>query len=325
MNHATPIHIVTVTPNPAIDRTIEVDRLRPGHVHRVLSDQTHIGGKGNNVASLLSVPRNRGDTKIAATGFLGKENAALFEEHYKKHSTANHCVGVMGETRTNIKVIEAQSRQTTDLNASGFHVDEHDVKQLFTTLDQLAQDAAANSWIVLAGSLPTGCPTTFYRDAVALIKSHNCNVLLDTSSEALRLGIQSAPTVIKPNAAEASELAGINITDADSAKHAAQAIQQIANIRTIIISLGEQGALFFHNGIAFVATPPPLTPASTVGAGDAMVAGFIASQLLEHDLRTAAANATAFSAGKLMRIEMRLPPQAQIEAMATQVDVRELK
>jgi 1-phosphofructokinase len=288
------VDAITVTANPAVDQTIWVPGFRAGEVNRVAREQVTAGGKGVNVAAFLAafgVP-------VFATGFLGRANAGLFEAFFEQKQIPYAFVPVDGTTRTGIKIVDQVANATTDINFSGFHVGEGDLRALE---DTLAEVVAPGRWVVLAGSLPAGAPASTYRRLITLVRGRGGRVALDTSGPALREAVWARPDLVKPNREELEELSGRPLPDREALKKAAADLTRVG-VGTVVVSLGADGALFARDGDAAFVTPPPVRVASTVGAGDAMLAGSIASILGMLDLAEMAALATAFSAVAITQV-----------------------
>jgi 1-phosphofructokinase len=306
------VDVITVTANPAVDQTIWVPGFRSGEVNRVVREQVTAGGKGVNVAAFLAafgVP-------VFATGFLGRPNAGLFKDFFEQKQIPYEFVAVNGTTRTGIKIVDEVASATTDINYSGFQVDEDDLRALE---DVLAAVVVPGRWVVLAGSLPAGAPATTYRRLVALVRERNGHVAIDTSGPALREAVAAKPDLVKPNREELEELSGRPLPDRAALIDAADDLAR-AGVGTVIVSLGADGALFTRDGDAAFAAAPPVRVASTVGAGDAMVAGTIAGILRALGLADIAALATAFSAVAITQIGPHLDRSA-IEETARAVSV----
>ena len=285
---------VTVTANPAADHTVWIPGFRAGEVNRVVRDELSPGGKGVNVAAFLAAA----GLSVAATGFLGTENAGLFERFFDETGIAPCFVPVAGATRTGIKIVDVEAGTTTDLNFPGFEVDEAQLRALETRVAELA---APGRWVVLAGSLPPGAPPDTYRRLTEVVHDGGGLVAVDTSGPALQGALAAQPDLVKPNRAELEDLTGRALPDRAALRAAASALAG-GGPSTIVVSDGAQGALFLRHGEAVFATPPPVQVASTVGAGDAMVAGTVVAILRGLALGELAALATAFSAVAISRV-----------------------
>ncbi|HEY8965729.1 MAG TPA: 1-phosphofructokinase family hexose kinase, partial [Candidatus Methylacidiphilales bacterium] len=258
---------VTVTLNPAVDVTITLPGFRQGHVNRAESLVSCPGGKGVNVAATLA---DYG-LHLAATGFLGKENSALFVDHFVEKRIADYFYTVPGQTRSGIKIVDPVRRETTDVNLPGAAIGSTEFFRLRGLLRKL--DAA---WFVLSGSLPPGAPADAYAVLLKDLKARGVQVALDASGDALRQALAEPPAVLKPNLAELGELVGERLETPDDAVDAARLLLA-DGVGTVAVSMGEQGACFVSREEAVIAVPPPVTVHSTVGAGDAMVAGIVAA------------------------------------------------
>lgn len=307
--------IVTVTLNASIDQTARIANFTAGEVNRVAWEQSDAGGKGVNVASFLA---DFGHT-IAVTGVLGADNQQLFLRLFAEKGLADRFVRVPGHTRVNVKVVDDARHQVTDINFPGITVSPEDIDAVCTEIKALADDGA--KVFVLSGSLPAGAAATTYCDIAAHMKDHRRRVVLDTSGDALAHAITATPNVIKPNIDELSEFVGHPLTDEPSIVAAARDLI-VGGIELVAVSMGGRGAIFVTADGAIHALPPPVQIRSTVGAGDAMVAGIIHAGLQHLDLEECARLATAFALGALGEIGPRLPPRDVIEAFRDQVTTR---
>lgn len=309
------VEVVTVTPNPAIDQTVWIPGFRAGAVNRVVREERSAGGKGVNVASALA----RFGVPVAATGLLGTENAALFAAFLAEERIGDAFVRVPGSTRTGVKISDPEAGTTTDINFPGLAI----APDALAALEAAVADAVVpGRWIVLAGSLPRGVPDTVYRDLARVVHERGGLVALDSSGPALAAALGEAPELIKPNREELEELTGRDLADRDAVIAAARVLVD-AGVETVVVSLGADGALFVRAGEAVFAAPPPVTVASTVGAGDAMVAGTLAGLLRGLELDEVAALATAFSAVTVTRVGPHLDPDA-VRETAKSVSVQRL-
>ena len=308
------VDVVTVTLNPAIDQTVTIPEFAAGKVNRVQHVRSDPGGKGVNVAHILA---DYGHT-VAVTGFLGAENAAPFEALFARKQIADHFVRIAGQTRVGIKIADPVLRQTTDINFPGQAPTPSDVARLYRSLD-----AVHGRWAVLGGSLPPSVDATIYRDLVTALKASGSSVALDTSGAALRYALEAAPEVIKPNIHELEDLVGAQLTTPGAIVEAAHSLID-RGIRLVAISMGSAGACFVDNTTVVMARPPAVEVRSTVGAGDAMVAGIVAGQLRNMPLPTCARLATAFSLDAISHIGSGLSSPGAVEAGMQQVTVEEL-
>ena len=317
--HNSPPRVVAVALNPALDHTLEVDHLRVGEVNRTLRMQVDVGGKGINVASCLA---DFGVT-CAVTGQIGRENAAPFELLFNAKGIDNRFFYLDGLTRINTKVVDRTSGETTDINMPGPALSSDAIQTLFDQLlTRIENLLTPGSWVVLSGSLPPLWPADTYQRLMAHVHRLGAKVLLDASGSALAAGVGAAPDIIKPNRAELSELMGRTLSDIPSVIAAARELLARPNApQTVIVSMGSDGALFVNRLEALLAHPIPTPLISTVGAGDAMVAGIVAAQIAELALADCARLATAFSASKLARLGPHLPSPDTVRALALTVQI----
>ncbi len=298
---------LTITLNPAIDRTITIPNFAAGKVNRVQGEYLNAGGKGVNVASSLADAGHG----VAVTGFLGRENAAVFERHFTQKRIADHFVRLDGETRVGIKITDPVRKETTDVNFPGVEPLPSDMTALRATIDQIDAE-----WFVIAGSLPPGVAATACRELTESIKARDRKVALDTSGETLNHAIEAIPTFIKPNIHELEGLVGRALSSRNDVVSAAKELLA-RGIKTVVVSMGHEGACFVDaEGIVF-AVPPNVEVRSTVGAGDAMVAGVISAKLRKLALPEIARVSTAFSVRAIGKLE----GDVSVEALSQQVKV----
>jgi 1-phosphofructokinase len=306
--------IATVSLNPAIDQTALVPDFAAGAVNRVEREQSDAGGKGVNVASFLA----QFGLSVAVTGILGENNIEPFVRLFSEKGIDDRFVRLPGLTRVNVKIVDERQDRVTDINFPGLAVGDGDLARLDAAIDALAADTG---WFVLSGSVPAGVPDTVYAELVTNLKKRGKTVVLDASGPPFAAAIGTGPDVIKPNIEELQELVGRNLaTHGDIVAAAKQLIDQ--GIGLVAVSMGPDGALFVERDAAVLAVPPNITVKSTVGAGDAMVAGIVTGTLRGLDLSDRARLATAFSLGALGEIGPRLPPPDVVESFVPRVRIQ---
>jgi 1-phosphofructokinase len=307
--------IATVTLNPAIDQTVRVNNFQPNKVNRAQTLKFDASGKGVNVASFLS---DYGyDT--AVTGYLGQENASIFEQFFGRKGIDDYFVRIPGSTRINVKVVDEVNQQTTDINTPGQSPPQEAVNTLFERIEQLANSC---DWFVLSGSLPPDVPAEIYATIITRLKAWKKRIILDTSAEALRRGIRAGPTIVKPNIDELKHLIGHALT---SEAEIQQAAHELLNDDTklVVVSMGKQGAMLVEQTRTLIAIPPEVKVKKTFGAGDAMVAGLVTAHIEGLSLADCARLATAFSVGVIAHLSYKLPPRDILLQYFQQVHVRE--
>lgn len=259
--------ILTVTLNPAIDRTIWVESLRPGELHRVRTSQSDAAGKGINVSKALK--GWGGETEVVAA--LGGETGGLIQRSLEADGLSGAFVTIMGESRINTKVVEGPTGRLTEFNEVGPQLTPADLDAVVGAVTGRLDDA---SWLVLSGSLPQGTPTDTYRRLIgaAREKRPGIPVALDSSEEALRHGIGAAPSLIKPNQDEMEELLGRPLGDKPGEWKKAVDEVKAMGVDRVVLSLAAEGALFAADEGCFWAKSKPVKVASPTGCGDTLLA-----------------------------------------------------
>lgn len=306
--------VVTVTLNPALDRTVEVEGLRVGGTNRAAVVRVDPGGKGLNVAR---VARRLG-LRAIALGFVGEENSHVFHRVLAREDVEDRLLEVPGETRTNLKVLDRLTGTETEINDTGFRVAPEYLERLVARLDETLEGCGA---LVVTGSLPPGVPADFYGRLIGRARQAGVLTVLDASGEALLRGLEAGPGAVKPNRAELEEVAGAPLDDLNAVHEAAKGLR-VAGAGWVLVSLGAEGALLVTPEGSWYGAAPPVTAGSTVGAGDSMVAamvhGFLTGLAPQEILRRAlaAGAATAVLPGT------QLCTASGVDEMAASVTVR---
>jgi 1-phosphofructokinase len=307
--------VVTVTLNPAIDQTLRIPGFAVGWVNRVADSRSDAGGKGVNVASILSdlgVP-------VLAAGFLGRDNAALFETFFARKGIEDRFVRIAGSTRVGIKIVDGH--QTTDINFPGLTPKRDEIEEL---LERIAALAEPDRWFVLAGSVPAGVADDIYASLIDSIHERGGRVVLDTSGRPLHKALASRPEVMKPNVDELSELAGRPFDGLASVRDAGASLLD-RGIQRVVVSMGGDGAVFVDRDQSLLARPPKVTVRSTVGAGDAMVGGLVAGMMRGLPLDDLARLATACGAYAVTRVGSGITDRGEHQKLMNQVEIERLE
>ena len=267
--------IVTLTPNPSIDRTVNVPALLVGAVNRVRDVRQDPGGKGVNVSRALA--QHQADT-VAVMPLGGAEGDMLARLLQQAHVPLQQ-VTIEGQTRINLTVAGADG-VTTKINEPGPHLPAATVEELIRT----TVAAADGGWILGAGSLSAGMDETFYARLVATAHEAGASIAIDSSGEAMRHAVASGPDLIKPNHHELGEMVGRTLTTLGAVIEAAQQVRAEHRIAHVVVSLGGSGAIAVSPEGVLYARAPKVKPVSTVGAGDALLAGFLLGQTRQASL-----------------------------------------
>jgi 1-phosphofructokinase len=314
--------IVTVTPNPSIDRTVALGTmLSRGAVHRVTSATNEPGGKGVNVARALTL------AGLDAVAVLPASDADPIVAALRASGVSFQCVPISGTVRTNLAITESDGT-TTKLNEPGAHLDEAALAALTRTVLERAERAA---WVVLSGSLPPGVPDHWYADVVARLASAPCQVAVDTSErplDALASAFgRAAPDVIKPNAEELAGLVGASPDELEDAAAQGDPVPVVAaattlierGANTVLVTLGAAGAVLVDPTGSWMAAPPPISPRSTVGAGDASLAGYVRAAVGGAEPPRRLQMAVAYGSAAAALPGSALPSPSQIDLNAVRV------
>uniref|UniRef100_A0AAU2V7L4 1-phosphofructokinase n=1 Tax=Streptomyces sp. NBC_00003 TaxID=2903608 RepID=A0AAU2V7L4_9ACTN len=262
------MNILTVTPNPSLDRTYEVSVLARGEVLRATGERVDPGGKGVNVSRAVAAAGHR----TVAVMPLGGAPGALVEELLGAEGIEVAPVPVGGHTRSNISVAEPDGT-LTKINAPGPQLTAAESELL---LDAVRKHSGRADWIACCGSLPRGLAPQWYADLVARAHAAGAKVALDTSGPSLIAALRERPDVVKPNAEELAQAVGRPLATIGDAVKAAEEVRELG-AGAVLASLGADGQLLVTASGTYFASAPVETVRSNVGAGDASLAGFLAA------------------------------------------------
>jgi 1-phosphofructokinase len=295
--------IVTVTLNPSLDRTIELERLARGSVQRVTAARLDPGGKGVNVARALLANGVPARAVLPIAGVEGEQLVGLL-----RHEGVDVAVvPVPGHTRSNITIAEADG-MVTKLNEPGASLCAEDLEAL---AKKVLAAAAPDTWVVLCGSLPPGLRTEAYATLTYRFVAAGLRVAVDTSGPAFRAAVAAGPELVKPNVEELAEAVGHPLRSRSAVVAAARDLQDLG-ARTVLVSLGAAGAILVEES-AVAGESPVDEPRSTVGAGDAFLAGFLAGRYQGANPREAFAEALAWGAAAVQLPGTRMPGPTDID------------
>jgi 6-phosphofructokinase 2 len=307
--------IYTITLNPALDRTLWIERVRDDVSNRILEEKSFAGGKSIDVSKVL---KNFGVDNVAL-GFVGGFAGRELEGRLLNEGIQTDFVRVFGETRTNIIIHEKETGKQIAFNARGPEITASELMQFIEQLETLP---CANL-VAIGGSMPPGVSPEICRKIITLMKRCQAKVVLDVDGEALRQGIKALPNVIKPNIHELSELAGRELKDMDEILAAARKINR-QGVEIILVSMGAKGIMLVAEGQEYLAVPPAVKVEGTIGAGDSSVAGFINGLVKGHDLLECLIYATAAGTATTLRQGTALCKKEDFERLVPQVKVKVL-
>ena len=307
--------VLTVTLNPALDLTVRLPSLRLGEVNRSDSLQVHAAGKGLNVAQVLADLGHQ----LTVTGFLGEGNPQAFEQLFAARGFADEFVRVAGDTRSNLKLAEADGR-VTDINGPGLAVSEAQCDELLARLERLVPD---HDLVIVAGSLPRGIEVQWFVELLQRLKRLGARVSLDTSGAALREGLAATPWLIKPNEEELGEARGVALDDSSAIAAEARRLQA-EGIAHVVVSQGAHGVSWFSPNAALHANPPKVRVVSTVGAGDSLLAGMLHGLLEGWPAERTLTHATAIAAQAVGQVGFGITDTAQLAELEAAIRLQPL-
>jgi len=301
--------IITVTPNAAIDKTLTVPNFQTGFRHRASESLTLPGGKGVNVARAL---KNLGQP-VVVTGLVGGRAGQQIVEGLMRENVLNDVVHIAGESRTSTVVVDPTTMSQTEVIEYGPIVTEQELEALLEKIEYLAKGASV---VVLAGSLPRKVPEDFYATAMQRLRRYRCYLVLDSYGAPLRHGVRARPHLVTPNLREAEDLVGHEFHDEQDIVDATAAICELG-ARNVLIKTTHGCVARFTRGRrsdVYQASIKELeATVSTVGSGDAFLAGFLDARMSRRELpdclraalAAGAANTQLFGAGVLDAADAR--------------------
>lgn len=305
--------IITVTLNPAIDKTAQVEQMVPNGLNRLNNIILDVGGKGINVSKAI---KELGGKSIC-TGFVAGSNGKWIEEKLDSLGLDYKFHHVQGNTRINLKVLD-RDMNLTELNDTGDQISENDLRYLKADLLDMV---SANDIVVLAGSVPAGVPTTIYQELITLLKEKGAKVVMDADGELFTNGIEAGPTLIKPNKYELCKYFGLSedVSDVELVSHAKKLLYK--GIETVVISLGSKGAIFITNEETAYVPGLDIIAHSAVGAGDSMVGALTYGISEGLELIPLIKLAVATSAGAVMTKGTKAPNRSVVEMLMKEVEI----
>lgn len=301
--------IYTLTLNPSVDYIVQLEEFHPGELNRSSREDKFPGGKGINVSRVLNVM----GVPSKSLGFIGGFTGKYIEDYLQNESIFTDFVQVKEDTRINIKV---RTEKETEINAKGPSIQQADFDALKEKIKKLTREDV----LVLAGSIPSTLPKTTYEELVKICAENGAGFVVDAEGELLMKVLPYSPFLIKPNHHELGEIFEAEITTCEEAIYYGKKLVE-KGAQNVIVSLAGSGAVFINKETVLVANVPVGEVKSSVGAGDSMVAGFLAKYGESGDFdaafqySVASGSATAFSIGlctldkvEQLRHEVKIQP-----------------
>jgi 1-phosphofructokinase family hexose kinase len=312
--------IVTVTLNAALDRTVTVPNFQRGQRHRASQGLTLAGGKGINIARALK----RLGVPVVATGLAGGRTGTRIVEELTAEAILNDFVRIADESRTTTAVVDPTSGSYTEIVEWGPHVEPEELDMLMEKLHYLANGADA---VVFAGSLPRGVAESFYAEAIRHLRRRGVQSVVDSEGEPLQLATEAEPFLVSPNQREAEALAGQEFSDDEDFLMALDAIAEMGAQNVFITyESGCVGRFREERKVRrFRAFAPRLEALAAVGAGDTLLAGFMAARV--EGRTTEEALRAAVAAGSVSTLEVGAGrfDLREVARLAADVRVEELE
>jgi 1-phosphofructokinase/tagatose 6-phosphate kinase len=312
--------IITVTLNAAIDRTLDVPNFRLGRRHRSVEQTTFPGGKGVNVARALK----RLDQPVIATGFVGGQTGTRIVEGLTSESVPNDFVRIAEESRTNTAIVEPTTGEQTEVNEPGPHVGELELELFTEKLMYLAQGAQV---VVFAGSLPRGASPEVYGRLVRELGKKGLTTIVDTDGEPLRQAVRAEPSVVAPNVLEAEELVGHEFNDDEDRVIAVREMVQLGAEEAIMTVGDGCFAQVLVDGAPrlYRIRVEPRPARSTIGSGDAFLAGYVACRYTGSAAEECLRFAVACGAESTEHLGAGVLDPAKVERVRAEVEVEPLE
>jgi 1-phosphofructokinase family hexose kinase len=307
--------IVTLTMNPAIDRTIAVDRLAFDDRAYILSSKDSPGGRGINAARVI---HSFGGAALAVIP-AGGDRGARFEHYMVDCGFPITCVPIRNDIRLNLTIVDRHGL-TIKLNEIGPRLDRGEISSVEGTVDAQLEGA---DWLMLCGSLPPGVPSDFYAQLIARARRRNVKTLLDTDGEALAQGIEAGPTIVTPNQQEAERLLNTVLLTRTQSIAAARRIESLG-AESVVLSLASRGAIGLAKDLMWEAIPPRVDAISPIGAGDAMAAAVLWSLQAGEEFREALKWGVAAGTASAKLPGMSFASLDQTREMRAEVELRQV-
>ncbi len=305
--------IVTVTMNPALDKTANLTQLVPHALNRLQAVRTDVGGKGVNVSKMIAALGGHS----VCTGFVGGDTGREVCRRLDACGIAHAFLTVEGDTRTNLKIVEGDGA-LTELNEPGITVTPPELAALQTKVRQLA---GTTGIVVLSGSLPRGAQADTYRDFAHALRRVGCRVIVDADGAALREALTVPPHAIKPNLLELLQLFGLPQDTPEERLPALCGELLARGVSLVMLSMGARGALFVTHDAAWRAPACKVKVCSTVGAGDSMVGAAAFALERGYNLEQTARLAMACATGAVMTEGTNPPSTETVSKYLDQIEL----
>lgn len=308
--------IITITLNPAIDKTISISDFKVDHVNKIESQRIDPAGKGINVSKVIKALNG----ESIALGIIGGETGNEIKRYLNDKGIKNDFVNVDKKTRSNLKIVDYVNHTFTDINEQGAFVNEIKQKEI---VNKILEYANKDNLLVLSGSTPEGFDKTIYKEIVEKAQAKGAKVILDASENLFLEGIKSAPYLIKPNVHELEVALNVSIENHSDIVRAARKIIELG-VKLVVVSDGGNGSIFVTKEEAFIAKGIKVEVKSTVGAGDSMVAAIAYGLDQKLELKDIMVLASAVSTANVMTEGTQTGDLSIIESLKEKVRIEKI-
>lgn len=323
--------IIVISLSPAVDRNYKVTQLHPGQMHRAGNPVISPGGKGINVARVLSLL----GAKVKLLGFFAGANGKFIIDDLQHNNICVEAIMLDGETRNSINIIDSSSKKETEILETGPYVQGSDIENLYSKFLELLENKKSKALVVFSGGIPQGADSDIYRELILMAKKHDARCFLDTSQQAFIDGIGAVPFFIKPNLRELSQILpdeDLNSTKiklqegnwtAKDLSQISESVRQLG-IPRVAITLSDKGAILCTEDKVLFAGPIDINPVNTIGCGDSFTAGFafgVANSMTDEEcLRIA----VACAASNALFEEIGIIDPQMVKGFINEVKIKEI-
>jgi 6-phosphofructokinase 2 len=308
--------IYTVTLNPALDRTIYVESLKPFDANRIRHEERYAGGKGIDVSRALKEL----DTESVALGFIGGFAGREMEGRLLNEGIPTDFTVINGETRVNVIVHDTVANRETSLLAQGPEVQPFEIVKLVEKIESLNKP----EFVIVSGSLPQGVNPEIYRKILDVSARKGARTVLDTDGPTLLTGLKAKPTVVKPNLFELGRYAGEEISSHEQILRWAGKLRE-TGVEIVLVSMAADGIVMVSDRLKLHARPPKVEVKSTIGAGDSAVAGFVYGLHRGLELAECLRWSVAAGSAATMCVGSGVCQWVSTEQLAKQVEIKSLQ
>jgi len=310
--------ILTITLNPAIDRSYRIDSFVAGGRYRILDATETIGGKGINVAKIL----HHLEHDVYTTGFRGGFNGKHIKSYLDHINLPNGFIEIVEESRNFSVINDLKTKQETILNEVGPRIKPEEL-ELFLVLFRDILKEKSFDWVVMAGSVPQNIPTSIYHDLISIAKEFDVKVIVDAKTPYLNRAMEGKPYMLKPNKKEFMELVNMDQWDFDTAIRLGKDLVRTYETR-LLLSLGSEGSVYIDEKRILKAEFEPISILNTIGSGDSLVAGYLSGAIDGLNIEESLIRATAYSLSNALKKGIGCIELDEVEKLEKTIHIKEL-